>query len=252
MKTKILNVLLIVLGLGMPLIAESNPAQARLMAKRAAIADAQRNLSEKIYGIQIGSETNVEEFIAGNDQIVGQVKGFIKNAEIISNSYKNGIYKVKMRVDIEILKKLIGKDFKREARFVEAEGKGAAKEGEKSGYSYKTKKPWYSKTIKAEGSGTIPNDLDISKEQKILMAQRAAKLDAYRNLIEKIKGVHVDAETTVQDFVTQDDTIMTHIEAFVKGAEVVENKRLKEKDKQTDTYVVVLKLDLKKLKEIIK
>lgn len=253
MKIKILNLLLMLLLLGIPLKAQSNEAQAKLMAKRAAVIDAQRNLIEKIYGIQVDSGTRVKDFIAKDDQISGKVKGFIKNAEIISESYsKDGVYKVTIRIDLESLRKLMGKKFKYKTRFIEAVGRGAAGSGGKSDSSSKKKKPWYSKIIEAKGHGTIPNDTSISKEQKLLMAERAAKLDAYRNLIEAIKGVHVDAQTTVEKFMLEDDTIMTQIQAFVQGAEVVGRKRLKENGKYKDTYEVVLKIDLKRLKEIIK
>ena len=184
MKSKIFFLTaLLVLILGMPSMADNNPAQARLMAKRAAIADAQRNLSEKIYGIFIDSTTNVKEFISRDDRIRGVVLGFIKGAEIISESYndKDGSYKVTLQIAVERLKELIGKNFKYDADFIEADGNGASKNptpGKKN-----KKKP---KKLKAKGKGTMPKDKEISKEQRILMAQRAAKLDAYRNLIEYI------------------------------------------------------------------
>ncbi len=248
MKTKILSVLLGLLVLGIPLMTKNNPVQDKLMAKRAAIADAQRNLIEKIYGIQIDADTRVEDFITRNDQVRGELEGFIASAEIV-NDYgldRDGIYKVKIQIDLERLIKLIGKKFKYETRFIEAEGKGVIKDS-----SPKKKEKRKQDMLKAKGNGAMPTDEDISKEQKILMAKRAAMLDAYRNLIEKIKGVQVDAQTTVQDFITEDDSIMTQIENFIHGAKVL-TSGIVEKGELKGSYEVEIEIDLEELKKIFK
>lgn len=246
MKSKILNVLLVVLLLGIPLMTKNNPVQDKLMAKRAAIADAQRNLIEKIYGIYIDADTRVEDFITRNDQVLGKLEGFINSAEIVSESYQDGIYQVKMQIDLERLIKVIGKKFKYETRFIDAEGKGVSKSS-----SSKKKKNRKSQMLRAKGYGAKSMDEDISEEQKILMAKRAAMLDSYRNLIEKIKGVHVDAQTTVQDFITEDDSIMTQIENFVHGAKVL-NSGIVEKGDLKGSYEVEIEVDIEELKKIIK
>lgn len=244
MKTKILNVLLGLLVLTIPLMTKNNPVQDRLMARRAAIADAQRNLIEKIYGINVDADTRVEDFITRNDQIIGTFNNFIRSAEIV-NDYgldKDGIYKVKMQIDLERVIELIGKKFKYETRFIKAEGKGTFKDS-----SPKKKKKRDTEMLRAKGKGTMPTGEGISKEQQILMAERAAMLDAYRNIIERLKGVEVDGETTVQDFITQDDTIMTRIQDFVRGAKIVSTPKLKDK-----ICEVEIEIDLKELKKIIK
>ena len=71
-------------------------------------------------------------------------------------------------------------------------------------------------------------------------------MDAYRNLIEQIKGVNVDSRTTIQDFITRDDTIMTNIQAFVKGARVVSLKNL-----QDGRAEAVLEISLEPLRAIV-
>ncbi len=52
-----------------------------------------------------------------------------------------------------------------------------------------------------------------------LMAKRAAKMDAYRMLSERVKGVQIDSETFVSDMVTESDEIGAEFENFLKGAE---------------------------------
>ncbi len=50
------------------------------------------------------------------------------------------------------------------------------------------------------------------------MCLRAATVVAYRNLLEVTKGVQVDSQTTIRDFVTESDIINAAISGFVKGA----------------------------------
>lgn len=54
--------------------------QARLMAERAAIADAQRQLVEITQGVRIDSETTVKDFVTQSDVIKTSVQGIIKGA----------------------------------------------------------------------------------------------------------------------------------------------------------------------------
>ena len=58
------------------------------------------------------------------------------------------------------------------------------------------------------------------------MALRAAKVDAYRNLLEVTKGVRVDSTTVVKDFTVESDVINAQVEGFVKGAKVVNQEFL--------------------------
>jgi hypothetical protein len=58
------------------------------------------------------------------------------------------------------------------------------------------------------------------------MAERAAKADALRNLLETVKGVRVDSETTVETFITKSDRILTRVRGIVIGARVVDTKYL--------------------------
>ena len=60
-----------------------------------------------------------------------------------------------------------------------------------------------------------------SKGQRMLMAERAAVVDAQRNLLEIAKGVKVNGETEVEDFMLKSDVVMTHVNGIVKGAEQV-------------------------------
>ncbi len=52
--------------------------------------------------------------------------------------------------------------------------------------------------------------------------QRAATVDAYRNLAEKIYGTQIDAQTKIQDFATKNDVVKTKIQGLVQGAQPVD------------------------------
>jgi hypothetical protein len=87
------------------------------------------------------------------------------------------------------------------------------------------KAEWVPITIRATGSGAPPPSA-ISPAQARLMAERAAKLDGYRNLIEQAYGVNISSSSTVRDFVLQNDTIRARVEAFVKGAKIIDTRHL--------------------------
>ncbi len=79
---------------------------------------------------------------------------------------------------------------------------------------------WSEGYIEAVGIGAPPERY-IGKPQARPMALRAAKVDAYRNLLETTKGVRIDSATVVKDFTVESDVINAQVEGLVKGAKVV-------------------------------
>jgi len=84
---------------------------------------------------------------------------------------------------------------------------------------------WSANVIRSVGSGAPSPDAPNVAVAR-LGAERAAKLDAMRNLLETVKGVHIDSQTTVVNFTTQSDSINSRVEGIVKGARVVKTKYL--------------------------
>lgn len=74
-----------VTGSGAP-PAKGSQAQKRLMAKRAAMADAYRQLAEAVNGVQVFSETTVKNFVTESDVIRLQVQAVIKGARMVGQA----------------------------------------------------------------------------------------------------------------------------------------------------------------------
>ncbi len=66
-----------------------NPAQARLMAKRAAIVDARRNLLETVKGVRVDAQTTVQSHMTVSDVVVSKVNGMVKLSVVVSTRYMN-------------------------------------------------------------------------------------------------------------------------------------------------------------------
>ena len=71
--------------------------------------------------------------------------------------------------------------------------------------------------LSAEGFG-FADAKRFPESQARLMAVRAAKIDAQRNLLETINGVRVTAGTTVKDMALESDIIGTRVKGMLQGA----------------------------------
>lgn len=74
-------------GIGAPRGDETNMAQARAMARRAAVVVARRNLMEVIQGVWIDSRTTVRNFLVQNDVIRNRVRGYLHDSKILDIAY---------------------------------------------------------------------------------------------------------------------------------------------------------------------
>ena len=79
--------------------------------------------------------------------------------------------------------------------------------------------------VEAVGIGAPPERY-MGKPNARPMALRAAQVDAYRNLLEIVQGVRIDATTVVKDFMTESDVIRASVEGLVKGSKVMNKEYL--------------------------
>jgi hypothetical protein len=91
---------------------------------------------------------------------------------------------------------------------------------------------WTTGEVYATGIGAPPAR-PVNAAQARAMAERAAFVVALRNLLETVKGVRVDSETVVENFMTKSDVIRTHVEGIVKGARIVQTKYLSDGSVET-------------------
>jgi len=82
---------------------------------------------------------------------------------------------------------------------------------------------WTTGVITAVGIGAPPAQ-PANAAQARAMAERAAQVVAYRNLLEAVKGVRIDSTTTVENFMVTSDVIRTQVSGFVQGAMVMDKK----------------------------
>ncbi len=82
---------------------------------------------------------------------------------------------------------------------------------------------WTTGVITAVGIGAPPAQ-PANAAQARAMAERAAQVVAYRNLLEAVKGVRLDSTTTVENFMVTSDVIRTQVSGFVQGAMVMDKK----------------------------
>jgi len=76
-------------------------------------------------------------------------------------------------------------------------------------------------TFQVTGKGLEPENA-LTKGEAILMAERAAVADGYRQLVEKVRGVYVDAYMKAGRGSVSQDTIQVHTQSWLRGAEVME------------------------------
>ena len=93
-------------------------------------------------------------------------------------------------------------------------------------------------TLTAVGYAVISTQPGRSDAQKRLMAIRAARMAAMRDLAEQIHGLQVDSNTTVVDLMVQNDTFRGVVTGTIRGARTVRINPT-----GVDTYEIVLEID---------
>ena len=79
-------------------------------------------------------------------------------------------------------------------------------------------------TFEVVGKGLEPEKA-LTRGEAALMAERAAVADGYRQLIEKISGVYVDAYMKAGYGTVNRETITTRAQSWLRGVEVVEIRK---------------------------
>jgi len=87
---------------------------------------------------------------------------------------------------------------------------------------------WEKSVVEATGYGVAPDYITNQAQAKI-MAREAAITMAQRRLLETINGVQIDSEQTVKNAQVQSDIINKRVTGIVKGAQIIEEKKVADK-----------------------
>ena len=93
-------------GQGVPPTGKENTPQGKLLARRAATVDLQRNLLEFLQGVRVDSKTTMNDFMA-NDMVRTEVQGTVRNVEIMEATWDGEIYTVVGRVKMEKVRRAV-------------------------------------------------------------------------------------------------------------------------------------------------
>lgn len=76
-------------GMGIAPAGKENSAQGKLLAQRAAMADAYRQLAETVNGVQVDAQTTVKDYVVQSDLIRTRVTATIRGAQQIGEAKQN-------------------------------------------------------------------------------------------------------------------------------------------------------------------
>ena len=192
----------------LPEIWQKAGPREQLKATRAAELDADRLLAERIYGLQVDSETTVQDLAAGDDAIAGAVSATLvgsistEKPEYLPDGRVQVVRAVKIREVIETLNRVIKGKRLDDGSFVT------------SSDNSKTEREVKDKVIDVLGNAALPG----SEGHQKIMAKRAAEIDAYRRLAGRMMGVKIDSTTTVRDFALEHDEILASLSQVLKAA----------------------------------
>lgn len=175
-------------------------------AGRVAEVDGYAQLAERIFGLHLDGDTTVREFFAENDIARSQMGANLKGIEVGPPvAHADGIVEREMTATLRQVIETI--------KTVTRRVKG---------------KPGIDKKTTHIEENTVFTDITVIGEgprdeeaRKLLCAKRAAILDAYRKLAERIIGLKITRTSTMKDFVLSSDVIASNFDGFIKGARLV-------------------------------
>jgi hypothetical protein len=198
----------------LPPIWEQAGPRERLKAVRAAEIDGNRLLLERIFGLQIDSDTTVGDLAMADDEINGFVQRSIKGAVTEGDPVFHDDGRVELTRTVKI-REIIEKVKSRSSTQQNADG------SERTTSSSKVERGPQDRLVSVMGNAALPK----SRGQDRLMAKRAAEMDAYRKLAERMMGVQVTSDSTVRDMCVESDEVTANVaQALVAGAKPTDIK----------------------------
>jgi outer membrane protein FlgP len=88
------------------------------------------------------------------------------------------------------------------------------------------------------GFAQVAGQPGATMNERRLLAMRAARLDALRDLTEQVHGIRISSESLLRDAVLRNDRLVAQVEGTLRGA-----RTLSIEPKGDDGYSVVMQLD---------
>ena len=101
--------------------------------------------------------------------------------------------------------------------------------------------------LKGLGFAQIAGQPGKTHNEKRLMAIRAARMDAIRDLTEQVHGIRISASTTIREAVVQDDSLSAVVQGTLRGARTV-----RVSPSGSDSYEVEMVLDRETVAYIVR
>jgi hypothetical protein len=79
---------------------EGTPMQKKFMAERAAVLDGYQNLAERLGGVIIDAHTRAGKSTLTQDEVMIEIRAFMRGAQVGPVTYKNGFAIVDMKLYI--------------------------------------------------------------------------------------------------------------------------------------------------------
>lgn len=108
-------------------------------------------------------------------------------------------------------------------------------------YEWEYELPQQDYIVAATGYAPVKTQRGADDPTKMIKALKASKLDAYRDLTEKVYGHKISSRVKVADLILGDEKVKASVQGVIKGARVVKSYHL------DGVYITELELNLRDL-----
>jgi hypothetical protein len=194
--------------LNLPAVWKAVSPEVRVQTVLVAQTDAARQLLSRLYEVKLTAETSIVDFVLADDRIHSAVAEKIKGVKLSEPRYTDDLtVEVEARITIREVVETINKTIRKFDL-----GQGKIKVEDLSNVKQET----LDSVLAAVGVGAVPG----SKGYDMVLAKRAAEVDAYRKLVQAVFGQQIFSDTEVRNLMLKNDRVVTSVAASLKGAKV--------------------------------